>query len=93
MAGIWRIISHWRANGYRYLQNPYVVYVYQSSHARITNHYLHDPCFLDEYETVYSFCETQPNKVSVMFDLMMFDLRILQIKDPQFKDQKSSRYL
>jgi hypothetical protein len=65
MAGFWRVIGHWRKNGYCYKPYQDVVYVYLIADAGLTHHYLHGACFLDEYQEIYSFCKEESIALSV----------------------------
>lgn len=65
MASLRGPFCHWRKNGDRYKPHPYVVYVYITSNTWITHRYLHDPCFLDEYETLYFICTKKSVEIPV----------------------------
>ena len=53
MERLWSLFSHWRSNGDCYQQDPPVLYLCIPSYYGITDHYLHDPRFLEEYAALY----------------------------------------
>jgi len=69
MAGIWSSLCHRRKNGDCDQPHPNVVHVYFFANAGLSYNYLYDTCVLDEYETVYSFCQKKSAEVFVMLGL------------------------
>ena len=74
MAGLWRTVCHWRKDGDCHQPYTYVVHVYIAAHTWLTHCYLHDPCVLDEHETVYSFSTEESVEVSLIADFRISDL-------------------
>lgn len=52
MAGFRCLQRHWRQIGNCYQSHSYVVHLYLVPYNGISNHYLYDPGFLDEYEKI-----------------------------------------
>ena len=61
MEGLWGAHRYWRQDGYCYQPNPDVVHVYFPAYPGLAHCHLHDPCLLDEYETLHEGEKKEPH--------------------------------
>ena len=74
MEGLWRSFSHRRQDGHCHQPHPYVVHVHFITHTRLSHCDLHDPCVLDEYETLYEGPKEKSNLEPLDFGFVILDL-------------------
>lgn len=66
MARFWRLLGHWRTDGYRYIHHPEVFHLHFLPHHGLSRDHLFLRGFLDEREAVYSQCEEKSVAVSLI---------------------------
>ena len=58
MECVWSLFGHRRPDGYSHKQDPAVFYVHFYPYYGLPDHYLYDPCLLEEYAPVYESRKT-----------------------------------